>query len=118
LQIWIYPERADLEPSYEQRNFSTLRKPNHLTLLASQCGKKNSLTVHQNMELHGAILETGKQLEYELAFDRHAWIQVVKGAMIVNGIDLEKGDGCGIDEETLLTLVATDTCEFLLFDLA
>jgi redox-sensitive bicupin YhaK (pirin superfamily) len=118
LQIWIYPERADLEPSYEQRDFPKLRKPNHLTLLASQCGKNSSLTVHQNMELLGACLETGKQLEYELAFDRHAWIQVINGAMIVNGIDLATGDGCGIDEERLLTLVATETCEFLLFDLA
>ena len=118
LQIWIYPERADLEPSYEQRDFSTLRKPNRLTLLASQCGKKASLTVHQNMELYGACLETGKQLEYELSFDRHAWIQVVKGSLVVNGIDLAKGDGCSIDEERLLTLAATDACEFLLFDLA
>ncbi|MEA2068665.1 MAG: hypothetical protein U9P12_05640 [Verrucomicrobiota bacterium] len=46
------------------------------------------------------------------------WIQVIKGELIINGTDLETGDGCAIDEEKTITLVATQTCEFLLFDLA
>ena len=118
LQIWISPERADLEPGYEQKDFSTLWEPNGLTLLASQCGKEDSLTVHQDMELLGGRLESGKQLEHLTSRDRHVWIQVIKGELIINGTDLETGDGCAIDEEKTITLVAPQTCEFLLFDLA
>jgi len=118
LQIWIYPERADLEPGYEQRDFSTLRKPNELILLASQCGKNDSLTVHQDLLLHGATLDTGKQVQYPLSMDRHAWVQLISGEIILNGESLKQGDGAAVEEENLLSIAAVETAEFLLFDLA
>ncbi len=118
MQIWIVPERAGLEPGYEQRDFSKLRKPNKLTLLASQFGNDNSLTVHQDIELHGAFLDAGKQLEYELSTNRYAWIQLISGSLIVNGTELEKGDGAAIEDESLITIAASEDSEFLLFDLA
>ncbi len=118
LQIWISPERTGLDPGYEQRDFTGLRKPNQLTVLAAQCGKQESLTVHQDMELYGGNLDAGKQVEYPVSFDRHAWIQIIKGAVVVNGIDLLTGDGAAIEEENLITIAAAETTEFLLFDLA
>jgi len=118
LQIWIYPERADLDPGYEQKDFSKLWSPNELALVASQCGRRGSLVVHQDMELYRAALETGVQVEYELAFHRYAWLQVISGGVILNGYDLNAGDGAAVDEEKLLTIAATETAEFLLFDLA
>jgi redox-sensitive bicupin YhaK (pirin superfamily) len=118
LQIWIHPERAGLKPSYEQRDFSRARKPNAFTLLASQCGKQDSLMVHQDMELHRGLLNAGKQLVYKLPWDRYAWIQVIKGDLIINGEDLAGGDGASIGEENLITIVASNDSEFLLFDLA
>ena len=118
LQIWIYPERIGLEPGYEQRDFSPLRKPNKLTLLASQCGKRDSLVVHQDMELHGGLLDAGAQIEYPLAAGRHAWAQVVHGELMLNGHELSAGDGAAIVEESLITIAAESPSEFLLFDLA
>lgn len=118
LQIWISPERAGFEPSYEQRDFSSLRKPNELTLLASQCGKHDSLTVHQDMELSGAYLDAGKQIKHPFSIDHFAWIQLIKGELIVNGELLKSGDGAAIEEETLLSIAAVQASEFLLFDLA
>jgi redox-sensitive bicupin YhaK (pirin superfamily) len=118
LQIWIHPERVGLEPGYEQRDFSHARNPNAFTLLASQCGKQESLTVHQDMELHRGLLETGNQLEFKLPWNRHAWIQVIEGDLIVNGTALATGDGVSIDEENLITIEASSDSEFLFFDLA
>jgi len=118
LQIWVYPERNGLKPSYEQRDFSQSRKPNTFTLLASQCGKQDSLMVHQDMELHRGLLDTGKQLVYKLPWDRHVWIQVIEGDLIINGEDLACSDGAAIEEENLITIVASSDSEFLLFDLA
>ena len=118
LQIWIYPERADLEPGYEQKNLSSHWKPNELVLLASQCGKRDSLTIHQDVELLGGKLDKGKQVEYDLAAGRHAWIQLIHGSLILNGYDLNPGDGAAVEEESLLTIAAGEDAEFLLFDLA
>jgi redox-sensitive bicupin YhaK (pirin superfamily) len=118
LQIWIHPERAGLKPGYEQRDFSNTRKPNALTLLASQCGEKHSLTVHQDMELHGGTLDAGKQIEFEASPDRYGWIQVIEGELMVNGISLSTGDGAAIENEDLIAITASMDSEFLLFDLA
>jgi quercetin 2,3-dioxygenase len=50
--------------------------------------------------------------------DRHAWIQVVKGSLEVNGEFLNGGDGAAISEEKILKFKALkDETEFLLFDL-
>jgi redox-sensitive bicupin YhaK (pirin superfamily) len=118
LQIWIYPERADLNPEYEQRDFSALKKQNQLTLLASQTGDRESLTVHQDMELYSGQLAQGRKLQYEIDLNRHAWVQVVEGTLDVNGTLLHAGDGARIDEEKFIAFAADQDSEFLLFDLA
>jgi redox-sensitive bicupin YhaK (pirin superfamily) len=118
LQIWIYPDTINLQPSYEQRDFSDKRVPNELTLLASRNGRDGSLTVHQDVAIFGALLEPGRQLEYTIQADRHLWIQLVKGRLNVNGTDLEAGDGAALSDEKNVTLLATESSEFLIFDLA
>lgn len=118
LQIWISPERTGLDPGYDQRDFSNLRKPDELTVLASQCGRAESLMVHQDIALYGCTLNIGKQIVYPLPLDRHAWIQVIKGSLIVNGTELFSGDGAAVEETKQITIAAAEPAEFLLFDLA
>ena len=51
---------------------------------------------------------------------RHAWIQVVKGHVSLNGENMKEGDGAGISSERELSVSGTgsDGGEILLFDLA
>ena len=118
LQIWIYPERGGLPPGYEQRSFSGRMKPDRLTLLASQTGRDKSLTIHQDVEIHGCRLSKDASLEYTIDTDRYVWIQVIEGTLDINGTVLHAGDGAGIDNESTLTIAAKEASEFLLFDLA
>jgi len=118
LQIWISPERSGLPPGYEQRDFTELKKSNGLTLLASQTGREESLTVHQDIALYLGCLEAGHVLKYSIELDRHAWIQIVEGSLDINGTVLHAGDGCAISDDKELTITADQTSEFLLFDLA
>lgn len=118
LQIWFNPERAGLEPGYEQHDFSAQQKPNRLVLLASQTGKDGSVTVHQDVALYRGHLEQGHRLHHTIDIDRHAWIQVIEGSIDLNGTELHAGDGASIDEELRLAIAAHRDSEFLLFDLA
>lgn len=118
LQIWIYPESIGLTPSYEQRAFPSLREPNSLTLLASHGGRDGSLTIHQDIEILGGRIEAGKEIEYPISTNRHAWVQMVKGQLDINGISLKAGDGAAVSNEKLLTFSSKDHSEFLLFNLA
>lgn len=118
LQIWLYPGTINLQPGYEQRNFSDKRIPNELTLLASKSGRDESLTVQQDVELFGALLDGGRQLQYTVRPDRHLWIQMIKGRLKVNGTELQAGDGAALSDEKLVTLLADEDSELLIFDLA
>lgn len=118
LQIWLYPDTINLQPGYEQRDFSAKRVPDKLVLLASKSGRDGSLTVNQNVDLYGAQLTGGQQLEYVARTDRHLWIQLIKGRLNINGTLLQAGDGAALSDEKRVILRADETSEFLLFDLA
>ncbi|MEM9155722.1 MAG: pirin family protein [Cyanobacteria bacterium P01_F01_bin.33] len=118
LQIWIQPDRLGLDPGYEQIRFEDDDKRNRLRTIASRDGREGSVSVHQDVTLYASVLDAGKQVEHVLASDRHAWIQVVRGQLDLNGITLKAGDGAAIAEQEKLALSAIDEAEFLLFDLA
>lgn len=118
LQIWILPEEKDLTPGYEQTFFAPEDKKGKLKLVASRAGTDGSVTINQDVNLYSSILAKDEEVSHELAENRHAWIQVVKGEIFVKGEILSQGDGAAISEEKLLKIKSlADESEFLLFDL-
>ena len=118
LQIWILPEQSRLTPGYEQKLFSPSEKQGKLRLIASRGGDDGSVHINQDVKLYASILKTGEEVSLDLAPGRHAWVQLISGALDVNGEKLTAGDGAAISDETALTLKAgEDETEFLLFDL-
>jgi redox-sensitive bicupin YhaK (pirin superfamily) len=118
LQIWILPEVEDLTPGYEQTFFAPEEKKGKLKLVASRAGTDGSVTIHQDVNLYSSILQKDETVSHELAENRHAWVQIIKGEIELNGEILNTGDGAAVSDETLLKIrsLAEET-EFLLFDL-
>lgn len=118
LQIWIVPETKGIEPSYEQRAFDLAAARGAWLPLASRHGEGGGVAIHQDARLAVARLEAGQALAYELAPDRHAWVQVARGGVRVGSHELSAGDGLAISDETAIRLEGRDDAEVLLFDLA
>jgi redox-sensitive bicupin YhaK (pirin superfamily) len=118
LQIWILPEKQGLEPGYEQRSFPEVEKRGKLRLIASSDGAEGSVKIHQDAKLFATLLAPGEEVTQPLDDQRHAWLQVAKGNVELNGRKLHQGDGAAISEEKQLTIKATEAAEVLLFDLA
>ena len=117
LQIWILPDTKGLEPGYEQTFFSDEDKRGRLRLVASKDGRDGSLTIHQDAALYDSILEEGMKIDYPVPAGRHLWLQVVCGAVNVNGVSLGQSDGAAISDEALLKIIAEKDSELLLFNL-
>lgn len=118
LQIWILPEENNLTPGYEQKLFAPEEKQGKLKLVASRGGDDGSVTINQDVKLYASILQANETISYELAENRHGWIQVIKGSLGVGGETLNQGDGAAISEEKALEIKSlTNETEFLLFDL-
>ncbi len=121
LQIWLLPEAEGLKPSYEDRTFTAEEKLNRLRLIASHDGRQGSTTVNQDADVYASLLDSGKTLEFALRPERHAWVQLVRGELDINGTQLMAGDGAAITAESDLRLASASgngQAEFLLFDLA
>ncbi|MFY9753110.1 MAG: pirin family protein [Candidatus Acidiferrales bacterium] len=115
LQIWIVPERKGLKPVYEQLAFPDEELRGKFSLVA---GPEAPITIRQDAELRVARLDKGDSASHSLKPGRHAWLQVARGAITLNGQRLEAGDGAAISEESELRVSATKESEVLLFDLA
>lgn len=117
-QIWLFPDRKGIEPSYEQKRFPEDERRNRLQLVASRDADAGSLLIHQDARIYLSLLNAGSKVRHELAAGRHAWLQVLRGSVTVNGIDLKTSDGAAISEEGELAFQACEDAEIMLFDLA
>jgi hypothetical protein len=118
LQIWILPDKQGHEPGYEQRAFPEAEKRGKFRLIASSDGAEGSVKINQDAKLFVTLLAAGAEVTQALAAQRHAWLQIAKGEVELNGQKLHQGDGAAISEEKKLTIQASEDAEVLLFDLA
>ncbi|HVO18203.1 MAG TPA: pirin family protein [Anaeromyxobacter sp.] len=120
LQIWLQPDRPGHSPSYEQRSYPEAERRGRLRLVASPDGAHGSTTIHQDARVYATLLPEGSTVETALAPGRHAWVQVARGAVLLNGERLGAGDGAAVSDEGLLRLAAAGEgeAELLIFDLA
>ena len=121
LQIWLLPEEKGIQPGYQQREFPRQERQGRLQLLAAKEAANGALTIHQDAKLFAAELSSGQQVKRELEPGRHAWLQVARGGVQLNGQSLQHGDGAAVTGESELVIAANgkgSPAEFLLFDLA
>ena len=116
LQIWLVPREHGLPPSYEEKHFSEQR--GRLRLIASNDGRDGSVTIHQDAQVYATVFEPGQTAVHALDKQRYAWLQVARGTLRLNEVELKQGDGAAVRDERELTITAHDQAEALLFDLA
>jgi quercetin 2,3-dioxygenase len=118
LQIWILPEKKNLQPGYEQKEFARDEKRGKLKLIASRGGDDGAVHINQDVRLYASILNKNDEVGLDLSEGRHAWLQLISGSLDLNGEMVEAGDGVAVSDESRLKIKAlSDNSEFLLFDL-
>lgn len=118
LQIWLMPDRRGHTPRYQQKPIARHSANSPIQLIASSQGIDGSVAMHQDVNIHACKLASGQQLSFENKAARHAWIQVARGELVLNGHTLRAGDGVSTSEGGWLLFDATKSSELLIFDLA
>ena len=117
LQIWILPAKAGEAPRYGQKDFSGALERGGLVPVATPDGREGSLEIRRDTSLFVARLDGTREVVHELAPERHAWVQVARGTLEVNGRRLEQGDGLAASGERQLVFSKAQRAEVLFFDL-
>ena len=118
LQIWIQPRARGLEPSYTEWHPDPARECDAKVLVISPDGREGSATIRQDAEVYRVRLTAGTTVDHEVAAGRGVWLQVIRGAAIVNTTSVSPGDGVSTSDPGLLRITASADLEALLFDLA
>ena len=120
LQIWIEPKNKELVSNYQQLAFEGTEKRGAWRLLASLVATQGSAQLQQDASVFVTELTPGEERPYTLQPQRHAWLQVVSGQVLLNGNPLKAGDAAAVSEEQQLTVsgAGEGASEVMLFDLA
>jgi len=116
-QIWMMPDKKGHKPTYDQKNFTEAEKRGKLRLVASPDGREGSVKIRQDNELYATVLGAGDSVKHALKPERHAYVQVARGSVKLNGKLLETGAGAAISAEKSVELNGVKDAEVLLFDL-
>ena len=117
LQIWIHTEEQDIEPEYEQKNYTDFLRDNELNLIVSRGGRGNSIHINQDTNIYTCNLASSQSLKYQPDTGRYTWVQVISGEMTLNNNRICTGDGAAISAPDAIRLESICDCRFLLFDL-
>ncbi len=119
LQIWFLPAHQRTTPSYEQKRFEPGKNALQTVVVPRTHAAKtpHAVSVDQDLTLYAGHFDAGASTQHILAPGRRAWVQLVAGALEVNGVTLAAGDGAALTEEATLSLKATASSEVLVFDL-
>ena len=118
LQIWIMPNARGLTPGYEQKMFTDESKQGRLALIASQNGRDGSVTINQDADVYASKLSSGEHVTHETDPNRKIWVQVARGSVLVNEVNLQQGDGAALTDEASVKIEGREPAEILLFEMA
>ena len=74
-----------IKPAYDQKKFSDAEKRGKLRLVASPDGRDGSVKIRQDNELYATVLGAGDSVKHALKPERHAYVQVARGSVTLNG---------------------------------
>jgi quercetin 2,3-dioxygenase len=115
LQIWIEPDRRGLPPGYEEKRFEPADKRGRLRLIASPDGRDGSVRLHQDAQIHAALIDGAESAQLAIPPDRRAYVHVVRGSVSVNGERLGAGDAMKLVAEDRVALAEGEDAEVLVF---
>lgn len=117
LQIWIQPNVRGIEPSYEEKRFSTEEKRGCLRLIASPDRAEGSVLIHQDARVYAGLFDGAESAILNVKPGRRIYVHVARGAITANGAALEAGDGLKLTDTTTLKLESGRDAEVMVFDL-
>jgi redox-sensitive bicupin YhaK (pirin superfamily) len=117
LQIWIQPDTANIEPSYEEKSFPAAEKRGRLKLIVSPNRAEDSLLIHQDARLYAGLFDGAEQADLTVESGRRIYVHVARGSLSANGVALEAGDALKVTDKTVLRLEGGLNAEVLVFDL-
>lgn len=116
LQIWVFPKIRDIEPRYEQRDFSQFTNNNAWQTVVSPDGSGNSLKINQDAYFFLGNFDAGSKTSYEPKPDNGLYVFLLEGAVQVDDHRLKRRDAIAIADAKTVKFSFAEKAELLLIE--
>ena len=115
-QIWIFPDKADLNPTYDQKSFMPNEWRNRLFPVASGQNLPGTVTFNTDATIYRCELDQGMEVTLQDTSGRRIFVYLTKGTLAANGNMMASNDQARIDIDETLILKADERADFILID--
>ncbi len=118
LQIWIFPNKRNVQPRYDQLSMDPKDRQNRLQQVLSPNAEDAGVWIHQDAWFHVGQFDEGKGETYAVKkAGNGVYAFVLSGSFEINGETLQRRDGLGIWETDGFELKALESgSEILLME--
>ena len=117
LQIWVFPNKKNVTPRYDQITLNEKDRHNNIQQILSPNANDEGVWIHQDAWFHLANFDKGFEASYNIKKSGNGvYAFILKGEVIINGIEVGTRDGLGLWDLDALQIKASTDAEFLLMD--
>ncbi len=117
LQIWLFPNKKDVKPRYDQMSMKLADRHNKLQQVLSPNADDDGVWIHQDAWFNMGTFDKGVSAEYKLhKKENGVYAFVLRGDVTIGGQTLHTRDGFGIWDTDAITINADTDAEFLLME--
>jgi len=117
LQIWVYPNKNNVTPRYDQITLNIADRKNKLQQIVSPNADDAGVWIHQNAWFHLGNFDKGVTAEYKIRQSGNGvYAFILKGDVSINNQPLNARDGFGTWDVESISIVADTDAEILLME--
>ncbi|MDD4216938.1 MAG: pirin family protein [Bacteroidales bacterium] len=117
LQIWIFPNKKNVTPRYDQISLKDIEKENEFYQVLSPNNKDQGVWIHQDAWFHIGYFTKGNSDEYKIKKEANGvYAFILEGEVEINNKKLSKRDGMGIWNTDSINVKATENTRVLLME--
>lgn len=119
LQLWIFPDKMNVEPRYGQKGFDLENNRNSLVNVVSPEDKNdgNALWIHQQAFLHLGVFDAGQTIQYDVKVPENGiYIFLIEGSLEINGQAVNERDAFGIVEFDTVAIQTKSAAKILIIE--
>ena len=118
LQIWMFPNKRDVEPRYDQLKINATSKQDEWKQILSPNAEDDGVWVHQDAWFHMGEFTQEKSIDYQLKkpANNGLYVFVIEGGCTINQQELERRDGFGLWETECVSFQVQKGSKILLME--
>ena len=117
LQIWVFPNKKNVTPRYDQKNIKDLKKVNSFYPIVTPNQNGPGMWIHQDAWFHLGEFDKETRINYNINKEGNGvYAFLIEGSVQIDGDSLEKRDALGIWDTEKFELLANKNSRILLIE--